>query len=249
MNGQHLGDVLHAYLDNELSVERALEARSHLASCPRCRQELEQVRALRAVLQRTLKPSEPSAAFLRKLRNSVRVADPGRRRTRIARAAWVTGPLAAAAMVVLFTLPFVRPPPQDLTGEVVAAHLRSLQVGHLMDVASSDRHTVKPWFQGKVPFSLPVRDFREQGFALEGARLDFLDGHTVAALVYRAGQHAINAFIWPAGGARDVAPQWESRSGLHALHWVTDGMTFWLVSDVGDQELERLASLLREPVQ
>jgi anti-sigma factor RsiW len=247
MNEAHLGEALHAYVDNELSVERALEARSHLVSCARCQKDLEEVRALRGVLHRTLKPAEPSAAFLRQLRQSVRQADPARWRRRVARTAWVSSPFAAAALLVLFTLHSFSPPAQDMTGEVVAAHLRSLQAGHLTDVASSDRHTVKPWFQGKVPYSLPVRDFREQGFALEGGRLDYVGGQPVAALVYRARQHAINAFVWPAAGGRDAAPRWESRAGIHALHWVADGMAFWLVSDAGDGELERLAALMRTP--
>jgi len=247
MNGSHLGEALHAYVDNELSVERALEARAHLVSCTRCQKDLEEVRALRSVLQRTLKPAEPSAAFLRQLRHSVRQADPARWRRRVARTAWVSGPLAAAALLVVVALPSFGPPASDMTGEVVAAHLRSLQAGHLTDVESSDRHTVKPWFQGKLPYSFSVRDFREQGFALEGGRLDYVGGQPVAALVYRARQHAINAFVWPAGATRDTAPRWESRTGIHALHWVADGMAFWLVSDVGDGELERLSSLMRAP--
>jgi anti-sigma factor RsiW len=250
MNESHLGDSLHAYLDNELSVERALEVRTHLAGCPRCQKDFEQVRALRDVLQRTLKPTEPSAAFLRKLKGSVRQADPARWRTRAARTAWVSGPLAAAALLLVVALPTLRGPAGgDLTGEVVAAHLRSLQADHLTDVASSDRHTVKPWFQGKLPFTLTVRDFKEQGYALEGGRLDYLDGQPVAALVYRVGKHAINAFVWPAGAARDAGPQRDGRSGFHALHWVSDGMAYWLVSDAADEELQHLASLLREPPQ
>ncbi|MGO8971328.1 MAG: anti-sigma factor family protein [Myxococcaceae bacterium] len=246
MNERHLGDALHAYVDNELSVERALEARSHLATCERCRQDFEQLRALRDVLQRTLTPTEPSAAFLRKLRHSVRTAAPPPWTERMTRTVWTVGPLAAAALVVLFALPSSRRPSADLTGEVVAAHLRSLQAAHLTDVASSDRHTVKPWFQGKVPFSFPVRDFAEQGFLLEGGRLDYLAGQPVAALVYRARQHAINAFVWPAGSSPEVAPKAASRAGVQSLHWVSDGMMWWLVSDVDAAELERLASLLHE---
>jgi anti-sigma factor RsiW len=247
MNASHLGDALHAYVDNELSVERALEVRSHLASCVRCRQDVEQVQALRALLQRTLRPAEPSAAFLRKLQHAVRGADSGRWRRRTTQLAWAA-PLAAAALVVLFALPTRRGLSTDVTGEVVAGHLRSLQANHLTDVASSDSHTVKPWFQGRVPFSLPVRDFREQGFALEGGRLDFLEGQPVAALVYRARQHAINAFTWPVE-AGDSPPRGETRTGLHVLHWVSGGMAWWVVSDVSDEELERLATLLREPMK
>jgi anti-sigma factor RsiW len=244
---EHLGEALHAYVDNELSVERALEARAHLASCPGCRQAVEQVRALREVLQRTLQPAEPSPAFLRRLRHSVRQADATRWRRRLARAAWVSAPLAAAALVVLFALPSVQPRSEGLTGEVVAAHLRSLEAQHLTDVTSSDRHTVKPWFQGKVGYGLSVRDFAEQGFRLEGGRVDYLDGQPVAALVYRARQHAINAFLWPARTPGDGAPRAEARAGIHVLHFVSDGMSYWLVSDVGDGELERLAALLRQP--
>ncbi len=246
MNESHLGDALHAYVDNELSVERTLEVRSHLASCVACRRDLDQIRSLRAVLLRTLTPSEPSAAFLRKLRHSVRAADPTRWRTRLTRAAWSVGPLAAAALVVVFAFPTSRRASGDLTGEIVSAHLRSLQAAHLTDVASSDRHTVKPWFQGKVPFSFPVRDFADQGFVLDGGRLDYVAGQPVAALVYRARQHVINVFVWPSGAADEVALHSVSRAGLQSLHWVSDGMVWWLVSDVDAAELERLSSLLRE---
>ena len=244
MNETHLGDVLHAYVDNELSVERALEARAHLESCPRCQKDVAQVRALREALRRTLQPAQASPAFLNRLRRSVRQADPTRWRTRLSRAAWAAAPLSAAALVVLFTL--LRAPAPDLVGEVVAAHLRSLEASHLTDVASSDRHTVKPWFQGRIGYSLAVRDFADQGFPLEGGRVDYLDGQSVAALVYRARQHAINVFSWPAHAA-NLAPRQESRNGIQALHWVSDGMAYWLVSDASDEELRRLAGLLRAP--
>jgi anti-sigma factor RsiW len=245
MKESHLGDALHAYVDNELNVERALEVRAHLASCPRCRQDFERLRVLRDVLQRTLKPAEPSAAFLRKLRQSVRKANPEPWSRRAARLGWVAAPLAAAALVVVFFAS--TRPPADFTGEVVAAHLRSLQANHLTDVASTDRHTVKPWFEGKVPFSFPVRDFREQGFVLEGGRLDYVGGQAVAALVYRAGRHAINAFVWPAMGQKESRPRADMRNGIQSLTWVSDGMSWWLVSDTGSTELHQLASLLQGP--
>jgi anti-sigma factor RsiW len=247
MSETHLGDAVHAYLDNELSADRALDVRSHLASCARCRQEYEAIRALRGVLHRTLKPADPSPEFLRRLRHAVRRSDPGRWRTRSARIAWASGPLAAAALVVLVAVPMLQTARPDLTGEVVAAHVRSLQADHLTDVASSDRHTVKPWFQGKLPFSFPVRDLREQGFALEGGRLDYVGGRPVAALVYRARQHAINVLVWADPDAPDSAPRAETRSGINSLHWVTGGMAWWVVSDVSDEEIRRLAALLQEP--
>lgn len=249
MNGTHLGDTLHAYVDNELSVEHALEVRSHLAACPRCRQDFDQLRALRGTLQRTLKPAEPSAAFMRKLRRSVRTADAPTWQRRVSQLSWVVAPLAAAALVVSFVQFSPRPGAATLSDEVVAAHLRSLQANHLTDVLSSDRHTVKPWFEGKVPFSLPVRDFQEQGFTLEGGRLDYVGGQPVAALVYRSRKHAINAFVWPVNGLPDSVPRSDSRNGIQSLHWVTEGMAWWLASDVGEPELQSLALLLRKPAQ
>ena len=244
MNENHLGDALHAYVDNELSADRALDVRAHLTSCGRCRHEYEAIRALRGVLHRTLKASDPSPEFLRRLRRAVRQSDPGRWRTRSARIAWATGPLAAAALLVVATVPIARMPRPDVTGEVVAAHVRSLQAHHLTDVASSDRHTVKPWFQGKIPFSLPVRDLRGQGFTLEGGRLDYLDGQPVAALVYRAREHAINLFVWPSTEGGDRSPGLQTRSGIHTLSWTRAGMVFWAVSDVNEEDLRRLATLL-----
>jgi anti-sigma factor RsiW len=249
MNEPHLGETLHAYVDNELSVEHALDVRRHLASCLPCRQDFEQVRALRGVLQRTLKPSEPSAAFLQKLRRSVRKAEGPSWHRRVAQLSWVAAPLAAAALVVSFALFSPRPSQGSLTDEVVAAHLRSLQANHLTDVLSSDRHTVKPWFEGKVPFSLPVRDFQEQGFTLEGGRLDFIGGQPVAALVYRSRKHPINAFVWPANGVPDSAPRSDSQNGIQSLHWVSDGMAWWLASDIGAADLQSLALLLRQSAQ
>lgn len=244
---EHLGDSLHAYVDNELSPERSLEVRSHLASCAQCRRAYENVRALRDLLHRSLRPAEPSPAFLHRLQQSVRRADPNRVRRSTRRIAWAAGPLLAAGLAVAVTVPALRGPRGDLAGDVVAAHLRSLQASHLTDVASSERHTVKPWFQGKLPFSIPVADFREQGFALEGGRLDYVGGQPVAALVYRARQHVVNVLVWPDPDAADSAPRAETRKGIHALHWTRGGMSFWVVSELSEDELERLSALLREP--
>jgi len=144
-------------------------------------------------------------------------------------------------------VPALRAPRGDLAGEAVATHLRSLQASHLTDVASSDRHTVKPWFQGKLPFSIPVADLRGQGFALEGGRLDYLGGRPVAALVYRARQHVINVLVWADPEAADSALRADTRNGVHALHWTSGGMTFWVVSELSEDELRRLAALLHEP--
>jgi anti-sigma factor RsiW len=241
----HLGERLDAYLDNEVSVDGSLLVQAHLRDCARCRTDAEARLALRAALQRTLRPA-PSRQFLARLGRDLRRAD-GPRRQRQARLAWAGSALAASAALLLVLRPGLPAQESALRGEVVAAHLRSLQAQHLTDVASTDAHTVKPWFAGKLPFGLPVRDFSAAGFPLLGGRLDYLDGRPVAALVYKSRQHAINVLVWPVETGRCSPATRESQAGLNLLHWTCGGMAWWAVSDVNVLDLQTLAAHLQEP--
>jgi anti-sigma factor RsiW len=132
-----------------------------------------------------------------------------------------------------------------LAGEMVACHVRSLQADHLFDVASTDRHTVKPWFTGKLDFSPPVADFSEDGFPLVGGRLEYLGGHPVAALVYRRHLHVINVFCWPGAGAVQGLGTPKTQQGYHVVFWSRDGFRLGAVSDLNTEELGQFVELMK----
>ena len=169
---------------------------------------------------------------------------------------WFTVPLAlAAALAVVFGLQFLnqrgmfdRSGGNALAEEVISSHIRSLLASHLLDVPSSDQHTVKPWFDGKLKFSPPVQDFTTQGFPLMGGRLDYINGREVAALVYHRNKHIINLFIAPSESGRTEAVQSSAKDGYNVLHWARDGFEFWAVSDVSAGDLRAFADLeMKEP--
>jgi anti-sigma factor RsiW len=132
-----------------------------------------------------------------------------------------------------------------LAAEIVDAHLRSLQPGHLTDVVSTDQHTVKPWFDGKLDFSPPVQDFTDQGFPLQGGRVDVVHGRSVAALVYARRKHSVNVFVWPTD-EKDDTPRFGSQQGYQWIDWRKGGMEFCAVSDAAPSALEQLQRLFTE---
>jgi len=129
--------------------------------------------------------------------------------------------------------------------EVLTSHLRSLMPGHLMDVVSTDQHTVKPWFDGRIDFSPPVSDFAAEGYRLIGGRLDYLDRRPVAALVYQRRKHIVNVFVWPTADGSQSAVESTAHDGYNLLHWRRGGMNYWMVSDLNAQEMGVFAGLLR----
>jgi anti-sigma factor RsiW len=238
-----------AYLDSELAARDATELEAHLAGCASCRQFRVDRLALRAVIAAELPRREAPDLLRGRVRAALRqAAAPSRERRSAPPLAW----LALAASVVLIVgagswrLAVNHAAADALTDEVLASHVRSLMPGHLSDVVSTDQHTVKPWFNGKLDFSPPVYDFAGRGYPLLGGRLDYLGGRPVAALVYGRRKHLINVFLWPSAGeaaAGPGAPQ--VRQGYHLLHWTTPEYTWWVASDLGAEELTEFAGMLQ----
>jgi anti-sigma factor RsiW len=246
MSCPHTEQEVGAYLDGELDLTSALAFERHLAECPDCSRALAAQRALREAIGAADLRFRPPARMTQRLR----LASAGE--PAAVRPPWRRLQAVAALLLVAVAswgLGRVWPPRSapDLTDEIVAGHVRSLLAGHPADVASTDRHTVKPWFAGKLDYSPNVVDLADRGFPLVGGRLDYLGHHPVAALVYRADRHLINVFTWP--GAYDPDGSGPgltaaSRQGFHVLHWSRGGMTYWAVSDVSEDRLRRLADLL-----
>lgn len=243
--------LLDAHVDRELDVATDREVTRHLSECERCAREVESIRALKKALsesERTRAPQVLRRRIVDALGSSP-VVDRARgtRAVRwLPRSSAIAIPAALAAVLALLLMPrLFRVEQSDfLAREVVAAHVRSTQVDHLTDVASSDRHTVKPWFEGKIDFSPPVTDFQARTFKLVGGRVDYLDDRPVAALVYQHGPHLVNVFVWPSDGS-ERGPSLLTRSGYNLDHFSHAGMNYWIVSDMGVDEMQKLAALLR----
>lgn len=242
MTCEHASDAgLSGYVDGELPIEQQHWWDQHLSGCPTCRAELGRLRTLSAALKHDLPPSEPSSAFREDLRRLLRAEPIGRPRPRVRLPGWGAALAAGVVFAVGFGLGHREGGAgagDPIVAQVVAGHVRSLEVDHLVDVASSEHHVVKPWFAGKLDFSPPVPDLAEQGFPLLGGRIDYLGGRQVAALVYQRGPHRINLLLWPAEDSpRCMRGPAVVRQGFNLAHGQAAGMEFWAVSDLNPQEL------------
>ena len=243
--------LLHRRLDGETTPEEDAAFDGHLAACPSCRRTWDEQRAIRdAVRVQADRFAAPTLVRARILADLAAATAPAAVRPRAPGWAWFGGGAALAASLMLALNLTVMSGAEEGGGvvdQVISAHVRSLQADHLTDVASSDRHTVKPWFNGRLDLAPPVRDFAEAGFPLVGGRLDALERRPVAALVYRRRQHVINLFIGPAAPGGDRPPATAALRGYTLIRWSSGGLGFWLISDVDGADLAVLARLLRAP--
>jgi anti-sigma factor RsiW len=245
--------LLQGYFDGELDLVRSLEFEEHVKSCPQCAQQLRDQRAMRDSMRAAnLYERAPES-----LRTRIRAAIPAvvealpppvpvPRRPVLE---WFA--VAAAVLIAVFlgakVLPNIGGQKQNLVAEeIVASHIRSMQPGHLLDVESTDQHTVKPWFDGKLDFAPPVVDLKDQGFPLVGGRLDYLDHRNVAALVYQRQKHFINVFVWPEESKAEKLPEVQTIQGYNLIFWTHNGMNFCAASDLNLTELRQFAQLLEQ---
>ena len=249
MNCEEFHRLMHAYADDELDPLRSAEAEQHLQTCRPCAVAYENLLAL--------KRSTTAAYFAApdELRDIVRAALRGARtrETFIPRRVyrpWLLSGLAIAASVLLgfFLGQNVsrRSSDQTLLAEMIDSHIRSLVGTHLVDVISSDQHTVRPWFEGKLDFAPPVEDLSGHEFPLVGGRVEYIGGRPLAALVYQRRKHFINLFIWPANGGAESVAATKPQRGYNVLHWRMAGMNYSAVSEVSEDDLRKFAAAFSE---
>ena len=256
-----------AYVDGELDAAEALDFERHCTGCTDCARAVEAEEALVRELHQAGLRYRPAAASKGRLLDALRAAEGsgGVERLPFFRRSWQRASrsafLAAAALLLVALSSFTlgrawpgRSGADPLAREVVASHLRSLLAAHLADVEASDRHTVKPWFNGRLDYAVPVIDLAARGFPLRGGRLDYLADQRVAALVYGSDRHVINLFAWPASGsepasATAMSPHPTTERGLHLVHWQAGGMTYWAVSDLNAGDIVDFAGRFQVAAQ
>src|SRR5262245_46056038 len=237
--------LIDGYLDHELDPVRSLEIEDHLRTCSLCSQSYKAHQMFSEILRKRSLYFKAPGDLHRRIQRSVRQAANAETVSRRLSWSWgwVAAPVATAALVILTLVPFSRGPTSEeiLTREVLSSHIRSLMPDHLTDIRSSDRHNVKPWFNGKLEFSPTVADLSTEGFPLVGGRLDFLHNRQVAVLVYGRRQHFINLFVWPSPSESDTEIKTILRQGYNLFYWTSGGMTYWTVSDLNKDELQEFA--------
>ena len=229
--------LIHALIDGELDAGHARDVEAHVAGCANCAAQLAALRELRGAMPvQGLRYAAPAS-----LRGRIERAMPSPVKTD--RRALLKGFLAGGTLSALAAasvgVVILR---QDRDGivlcEAISAHLRALQADHLTDVLSTNQHTVKPWFNGRIDLAPPVVDLTAQGFTLIGGRLDFIDGKPAAAIVYRRRIHVINLFVRPGAEGASSAPEFQVVQGFNVIRWTDNGLALLAISDLNREELD-----------
>jgi len=239
--------LVQAEFDGELDAAEALRAAQHRHGCDACRDAYAQLSATHALVRESAPRYRAPETLRRAIRTGLGVTAraPAPVVTRSPRGWWRDGASFAfgTAMAACIALLVIAPAQQNLLDDVIASHVRALQPGHLEDVVSTDQHTVKPWFDGRIDYAPPVKDLAAKQFPLLGGRLDYLDGRPVAALVYGSDKHLIDLYVWPSGrDGGDPLPRAAARNGYNTLSWNENGMRFWAISDL---EASKLGDFVR----
>jgi anti-sigma factor RsiW len=239
MNHDRAKRLLPAYADRQTGSIRRFFLSRHVGRCPSCLAELEVIQAMRTALRTNLPVHRAPPALAMRIASALpREAPPPmtRRPLRLGfSGAAVAGGFAGIALTLAVTR--LTPAPDPLAADVVADHVRSMMADHLMDVATSDQHTVKPWLSARLDLSPVVKDFVAEGYPLVGGRVDYVDGHRAAAIVYRRDKHVINLFAFVSDDRSDAAPKQERLNGFNVIRWRMGGLTYVAVSDVEAAQL------------
>ena len=254
MNHDEVAPILDAYRDGELDLNTCVKVEEHIAGCLECQKRLAAEMEFTEIIRAETPRFQPSPFLKTRIQARLReqADEPSTPAAYFTKTAWqqlsqmwgyfgtVLGVLVALGVAFSWTQ---QVPQLALDG--IANHVRSLQANHLMDVASTDQHTVKPWFAGKINYSPQVIDLGPSGYPLIGGRLDVLDHRDVAALIYQRRKHYINLFIWPAD-VDTLHGSLYNKDGYHALGWTKSGMNYLAVSELGEKEFRDFVGMIQD---
>jgi anti-sigma factor RsiW len=242
---EEVQEFIDAYIDGELGLVTNLEIEGHLGECEACRSEHQGHANVRALVQGGAQYFNAPELLKKRIEKQLKAGQSQTFSSRhwLAVAATVILAVSGVLSWTIFSARSQSHNDEQLAQEVVSSHVRSMMLDHLVDVPSSDQHTVKPWFNGKLDFAPEVKDLAAQGFPLVGGRLDYIDSRTVAALVYQRRKHSINLFIWPSTRSDQSAQQF-SNHGYNIIHWTQSGANYGAVSDVNSADLSEFAKLV-----
>ena len=248
MNHDEVAKLLGPYQDGELDLATCLKLEEHLAGCPSCQKKLGGEKELVDLVRTETPRFQPSPFLKTRIQAALREQQASPEAVRSwnpVSLAWAYSGLAVGVLCILGIGVFWTQNIPALDQEAVADHVRSLQVNHLMDVASTDQHTVKPWFAGKLDYSPQVVDLGSSGYPLIGGRLDVLDHRNVAAIIYQRRKHYINLFIWPSD-TESLHGRLYNQNGYHAIGWTKSGMNYLAVSELGEKELREFVQMIQD---